>query len=575
MAARRLAQRAGLVIGGTAILALAGPLAHAQPARPPAPPAAAAQASAPATGTARISGVVKSSSSDAPVARARVIAAAQTMPEPRVTISGADGSYSLSDLPAGSYTITVTRTGYVPQAYATGRASIATPIVVADGQQVPNINFALVSGGHITGRILDEDGTPFAGAEVDALVTRSENGADSLFSVATAQTDDRGEFRLFGLAPGQYYVSAGDPAFSAVSTPKGVVRYSPTYFPGVPFADQARAVVLTGTGEPPRVEFQLKLVPPARVAGKLLTPDDKPMFSAAIIMSPLEGQGVPMVPPEDPQLLPDGRFSFGQVVPGNYQIRARGQTDAAGAALFAVYSIQVVGNDIDNIQMPLRPGAVLKGWLTVETRRGAKPPPVPLARVRAPFVDGSSFGDALTGDVQPDGTFALRGLMTGEHQLVVDGLPADFALKSVLYRGSDITDRTFRVSGPEEFRDVRVTVTDLLGQVTGVVENARHQRVANTGVLIFPSADLFWLRTNRRMRIAYTDREGRFTVPGLPTGEYLAVASLAVDESDLGRRNRLLGWQRLATPFLIASDEARATLTLSIVAPPAAAPRQP
>ena len=61
------------------------------------------------------------------------------------------------------------------------------------------------------------------------------------FSVSSSQTDDRGEFRLFGLAPGHYYVSAADPAFRAVSTPKGVLYYSPTYFPGVPFADQARS----------------------------------------------------------------------------------------------------------------------------------------------------------------------------------------------------------------------------------------------------------------------------------------------------------------------------------------------
>ena len=475
----------------------------------------------------------------------------------------------LRELPAGFYTISVTRTGYVPQVYATSRASAATPIALATGQQVANVNFALVAGGYLTGRIMDEDGTPFGGAEVDALVTRRQNGTDTLLSVAKAQTDDRGEFRLFGLAPGEYYISAGDPAFGAVSTPKGVLRYSPTYFPGVAFADQARPVVLTGTGEPPRVEFRLKLVPPARVTGKLTSPDNRPMLSAAIIMSPREGEGLPMVPPEDPNLLPDGTFSFGQVVPGNYQIRARGEADATGAALFAVYSLQVNGNDVDNIQMALRPGAVLNGWLTVETKRGVKPPVMPQALVRAPFIDGNSFGDALTGHVRPDLTFALRGLMPGEHQVVIDGLPPGWALKSVIYQGIDITDRKFKVSGREELRDVRVTIAEVMGQAAGVVQNARNLPVANTGVLIFPSTEFFWMRTNRRMRIAYTDREGRFTVTGLPTGQYLAVASLAADESDLGRRDRLLGWQPLATPFQIASDESRATLQLSLVSQPA------
>jgi hypothetical protein len=159
--------------------------------------------------------------------------------------------------------------------------------------------------------------------------------------------------------------------------------------------------------------------------------------------------------------------------------------------------------------------------------------------------------------------------MPGEHQLVVDGLPPPWVLKSVLYRGTDITDRQFRVDERQNFRDVRVTITDVMGQVSGVVQNARNLPVANSGVLIFPSAPIFWMRTNRRMRIAYTDREGRFTVPGLPSGEYLAVASLGVDESDLGRRDRLLAWQPLATPFLIASDEGQATVKLSMVSQPA------
>src|SRR6202022_101719 len=100
------------------------------------------------------------------------------------------------------------------------------------------------------------------------------------------------------------------------------------------------------------------------------------------------------------------------------------------------------------------------------------------------------------------------------------------------------------------------------------VQNARNLPVANTGVLVFPPGPLVWMRTARRMRVAYTDREGRFSISGLPGGEYLAVASLAVDESDLGRHDRLLAWQRVATPFVLASDEARATVKLPIVGPP-------
>ena len=556
---------------GAALLVLVAADASAQPPKPAPPPVPAGQSPAPLAGAGRINGVVKNAGTDAPVGRARISATADALPEPRVTLSDANGQYSLTDLPPGSYTVSVTRTGFAPQTYAHGRSTIATPIVVTAGQSVPGIDFALVPGGSISGRVLDEDGSPFAGAIVDALVTRSDNGTDTFRSVASSQTDDRGDFRLFGLAPGQYYISAVDPAFRAISTPKGVLHYSPTYFPGVPFADQAKAVVVTGTGEAPKVEFRLRLVPPARVTGRLTADDGKPLFSAAIIMSPIEGAGVPMVPPRDTKLLPDGSFSFGEVVPGHYQIRARGQVDPAAVALFGTFSLQIEGNDVLDIRMTLSQGALLDGRLIVQSSRGARPPAPGSIRVRAPFIDGNSFGDSLTGTVQPDGTFALRGMMKGSHQLVIEGLPAPWVVDAVSYRGNDITDVQFDVVHRDEFRDVRVTITDVSREISGVVRNARDLPVANTGVLIFPRVPLFWARTNRRMRIAYTDRAGNFTLPGMPAGEYLAVASLAVDESDLGRRDRLLAWEPLATRFVLSANDTRATLTLPLVAPPVTA----
>jgi hypothetical protein len=295
-----------------------------------------------------------------------------------------------------------------------------------------------------------------------------------------------------------------------------------------------------------------------------LTYDARQLLSGAIIMSPLEGDGVPMVPPEEPAIFPDGRFSFGGVVPGRYQIRARGITDPFGAALFAVFSIDVRGIDISGIKMTLRPGAILEGSIVVENTRGSKPPVLAGVRVRAPFIDGNSFGDALTGAVQADGTFALRGVMRGSHQLVVDGLEPPWVLKSVTHQGTDITDLQLEFAEKEYRRDVRVTITDAASEVTGVVENPRKRPIAHAGVLIFAKAPLFWMRTSRRMRIAYTDQEGRFSVSGLPAGEYVAVTARSIDESDLGRRARLEVLQDIGVSFRLPTDNARAALTLAV-----------
>ena len=510
----------------------------------------------------QISGVVRSAADDSPIARARVVAQSGEA-EPHVALTGADGRFTLAALPAGPYTLTVTHTGYAPYTYGQGRSTEAAVNVGAD-QPRRNIDVVLERGGHIAGRILDEDGAPFAGAIVEALVRRFEGGRDVLVAAASSRTDDRGEFRLYGLPPGDYFVSAADPAFRSVATPSGVLRYSPTFHPGVAAADRAKAVAVTGSGQGATVEFRLQLVPPARVSGHLVPFNARELLSAAILMTPIDGEGAPSVTPADPAILPNGQFSFGHVAPGRYQIRARGQTDAAGAALFAMFAIDVLGRDIEGIRLPLRPGAVIDGTLAVETRKGSKPPRLTTLRVRTPAIDGSSFGDALTGTVQADGSFALRGVMKGAHQIAVDGLQPPWAVKEILYRGANITDRVIDVQEQEHLRDVRVTIHDLWSNVSGVVHNARNQPVANAGVLVYSPVPLHWMRTSRRVRITYTDERGQFTIGGMPAGEYLAIASMSIDEGDLGRRSRLEAFRALATPVRLDSDDSQASVTLQL-----------
>jgi hypothetical protein len=185
--------------------------------------------------------------------------------------------------------------------------------------------------------------------------------------------------------------------------------------------------------------------------------------------------------------------------------------------------------------------------------------------VRAPSVDGSSFGDTLTGTVQSDGSFALRGVIKGGHQIVVDGLQPPWVVKEILYGGSAITDRVLDVNEQEQVRGVRITINDLCSEVAGVVQDKRNRPVANAGVLVFSSMPLHWMRTSRRMRVAYTDDRGRFSITGLPAGEYLAVASMEINEGDLGRHDRLRALQPLGTAVRLATDDALATVTLHLV----------
>lgn len=523
-------------------------------------PMAAGQARPPAE-SARISGSVTNAVTGVPIGRARVVATMDGHP-PYAAITGADGKYTITDVQPGTYSLSVSRTGYVSQEYGQRRQLAGTPVTLVGGQQATGIDFALASAYSISGRILDEDGSPFAGAEVQALISQAVNGTSALIPVDTARTDDHGEFRLFGLPAGQYYIGASDPAFHGVASAKGVIRYGATYYPGVSASEPAKPVALNADQPTARIEFQLRLLPAARVSGQVIPANGRALSNVAVsLTSRADG---PPPRPESPSLFRDGRFAFANVEPGRYQLRVRAQTEGSDATLFAVYALDVAGEEVSGLMLSLQPGARIDGQIVVEGRRGATAPSLPTLRVRAPFTDGTAFGE-VPAPVQSSGAFTVRGLMKGAHQIIVDGPPAPWVIKSVVYRGTDITDRQIELNVAEPVRNVRVTITDESSLVRGVVRTARDEPAADAGVLVFSQVPLFWIPTNRRMRTAHTDAEGRFSVPGLPAGEYVAIAATSADDADLGRPERLREFQAKGVAFRLPSDGAQADVKLQVI----------
>ena len=534
------------------------PAVAGRPSAPPAAPSAvdALQPSAPPAGAIR--GRVVHADDRRPIGRARVALTSAALGEPRVAITGTDGAYEFRSLPAGAYSIAVTRTGFAPRRFGEGRSASPSVIPLVRDQHVEGIEIAIAPAGVIVGQILDEDGQALAGALIDALVSRYENGQPTLVSAAGARSDDKGAFRLTGLPAGQYIVAAFDPAFSRVGDETGPLTYTPTYYPGTMHPDQAgRVVVVPGVEPTLKVVFNLKIVRPARVSGRLVTSDVGPLISGAVIMSPIRTEGLAAVPTRDAFILPDGTFSFRNVPPGRYQIQARGEADTQGPALFSMYAITVDGRDLSDLEMTLSPGANVEGSIVVEAVSAPRPASFAGIRVRAPLVDGGSFGDAISGDVRADGSFRIRGLVAGRHSVTVEGLEYPWVLKSVTYRGQDISDSALDAESGQEFTDVRVTITDATSEVSGAVKDDSGRVASDALVLIIPSSEQAWTRGSRRLRLVRTDANGRFRVRGLPAGEYRAVATRDLDEGDAYRRDLLRKLVLQGVPLAIADRERR------------------
>jgi hypothetical protein len=237
-------------------------------------------------GTAKITGRIVSADSGNPIRRAQVRASAPDARTNRVVTTDNQGRYEVSDLPAARYRLMISKAGYVTLEYGQARPFEAgKPLDVVDGQVLEKIDFSLPRGSVIAGRVSDEFGDPIADAQVQAMRYQFTNGQRQLVNAGrTAVSDDIGQFRIFGLMPGEYIVRASvrpnaqmAMAFAVVEEPSG---YPPTYYPGTTDAAQAQSLTVALGQEMSSVTFSLVPARMARISGTVLSSNGKPLAGA-------------------------------------------------------------------------------------------------------------------------------------------------------------------------------------------------------------------------------------------------------------------------------------------------------
>jgi hypothetical protein len=501
--------------------------------------------------TGVLSGKVTSLTDNKPIARARIVVRADEIfscpPDtplekqkecPRYTrgvITGDDGTWVVDKLPRGkTFVVTATKTGFAPRGFGeTPPAVPPTYLELKADEKRTDINIQLLPQIYIAGTLFDEDDTPFAGALVEAMRAVYDNGQRRFVTVAEAVSDDHGNFRLFGMPPGQYFVTAFDPAFANVGDQLGQLFYGPTFYPGTAYQDEASRITLDPGVPVDGLKFKLKIVKPARVTGKVST-TGVALLAGAIDIGPLRNAKIAPFAVSEADLRPDGVFQFANVIAERYRIRARGEVERQGVSHFTQYTTPVSGTDIANINLTLSPGALVTGrvvWEGVST-----PPPADQSqiRVRAPMTDGSSFGDALTGTISGGREFFLRGCMQGQHFIRVEGLPKPWRLKKVLYAGSDVTDIAFDMDYGKVYDGFEVILTDVSSTISGTIDLSSRDLAQGYAVIAFPNSSLNWTLGSRYVRLAYVDDRGNFNIQGLPPSQYYLAVSRDFDESDLG-----------------------------------------
>ncbi len=543
----------GAVLAWLLAATMAAPNAQAPPT-PPAGQTATVQVATveppPPPPEGVIAGRVLDAMSKLPLERARVRVSAdcekpsvddkpckRVLENDQVALTDAEGRYRFTQLPAGTtYLIRAGYTGYAPQAFGELPPSVGGRLIPLKQKEVlENVTIELAPHVVLAGTVQDEDGKPFAGALVEALRATYIDGRREFVAVAEAITDDRGEFRLSHMAPGQYYVGASDPAFANVGDATGALFWPTTYYPSAATPEEATRITLDPGVAKEAILIKLRLIRPARVGGKLKPSAEQELTAGAIELGPRLSDQNMSLSNHKVDIRPDGTFLFANVSPGRYVIRARGEAAGLPQSMFGSYTLDVVGVDRTNVEIGMSPGAILSGAVEWEGR-SRRPLDKSGIVVRAPMTDGSLSGDAVTGNLQPDDTFRLRGVGHGNHYIRVEGLPEPWILKRVEIKGADVTDIPIEFRYGQEEPGMRLVFSDLTTQIRGIVQIGSRDVMHGYAVVAFSVNPSTWFPRSRHVALQRPNLRGQFVIRGLPPGEYFLIATRTMDDGDLGNK---------------------------------------
>ena len=502
--------------------------------------------------TATLSGRVVAADTGAIVKRATVSLRGQDRRGRRAVQTDDAGRYLFTGLAPGRYTITVSKPGFITVAYGQQHPrQPAVPVHLAEGATLEDVDLALPRGSVITGHVADEDGAPLPRAvvTVDRFVYRQ--GERELVTVGSDQTDDRGQFRVFDLDPGEYYVSVtlprrppglagragrggrgGLPTDGNDDTEPETTGFAPTYYPGVITLGEATSLTLGLSEELSGVNFAARLVRLATVSGVAIGPDGAPAAGLRIMLLPLEGaeRGPGRTP--GGMVDRDGRFEIRDVPPGRYSIQTMPNRRRGREQVYANQHLSVDGQDLTGLALLLQRGSVLEGRVTFD---GNPLDPEVIDRLEVTTLPVGPAPIQWRGGsarVEADGDFALGEIGGGDRLIRLNRLPDTLQLKEVWVEGRNVIDTPLDLGGGRTIAGITLVVTDQITELTGRVTDDRGAALTDYTVIAFPTDEALWGPRSRHVTASRPDQNATYRMRGLPPGDYLLSVVEVVEEGE-------------------------------------------
>jgi protocatechuate 3,4-dioxygenase beta subunit len=512
-------------------------------------PSSVAQTSTPARAT--LSGIVTKDPGTEPVKKALIelIAESQSEGANYTALTGADGSFRIENIVPGRYRLFVERPGY-QEIDKNHRRSEGRVLTLTAGQEFKDLVIRLQAAAVVEGRVTDEDGDPMPEAQVAVLHQTFVSGRSHWEQVGAERTNDLGEYRIAGLAAGNYFVSvtpppdfrslieatsnapATAPHNGAAASDKPVpAAYQTTYYPGTRDRGQAASIQLHAGDDFP-VNFALTPSPSLTIRGSVV---NLPPGSTAAIM--LQSRDFSLVL-NGAEMHKDGSFEIHNVSPGAYTILAT--VDNVAAPMMARQALQVTSANVEGLRLAPQTGGSIRGRLRMGgggNGGNATPDPSQIfLLLRSADGDDDVLGAFTMGEgfstlahVNADGSFEWKNVPAGHYSVQISDASAmpDWFLKSVAAGGRDVADSGFSVSGGATAVDLLIIASANGAVADGVATNQKDEPVADAVVVAVPEARF---RSHPdRYRKALTDQRGRFNLRGLPPGDYTLFAWESVD----------------------------------------------
>ncbi len=481
--------------------------------------------------------------------------------------SDQEGKYRITNVPSGNYYVAPVAPAFV---ISDVNKSGGQSLVIAEGDNVEGIDFDLVKGGVITGKVTDTEGHPIVEEQVSLLSADYPRSGPSFHVPGSFQTDDRGIYRMFGLRPGRYKVSVGE---ESVYRGVGGRRHSLpiTFYPDANEAAKA-AVIEIGEGtEATKIDITLgHPLEGFAVSGRVVDGETgKPVSGMPISLSKImiidansrSGSGGVT----DVRSNAEGGFRLEKLPAGKYSISIQPPPESDLRA--EPVAFDVIDQDVTGLLIKAATGTSLSGIVVLEAIRGVNA----ATAAQAPSWlsvhfrnEGGGFTSSQSVQIKPDGSFRIGGLLAGTVTFSVGSWGPTGNAKPItisrVERDGVIQPKGIQVQTGEHVSGIRVVAAYSSGSIRGVVK-VENGVLPPGGRLVIGLSKVGDASENMGGGTA-VDARGHFLIEGLAAGTYELTAMAYVPES----RQRPQTTKQLVTVTEGAATEVM--LTIDLTPPP-------